>query len=498
MAKLTVYINDKPSRIYRINKRITVGRDAANEVQILDQKVSRRHLCVEKKKGYFILRDLGSRNGTFLNDVRVQESELKTGDRIRLGNTRLSFGEEPIVDSVQDTDTGDLEIPGASGSDPVIYQYDPHKLKDLAERVSQQHKMKSAIRLLAEIIAFAGHIRTFESSSIIFQSIQDIVHEMLPVERSFILLKAKNNRSLNNVAVRSTLQTTHQPDFENPVFRRVHEDGQTLYSRKGFETGDTQNAGAFKSASRSAVCAPLKSGSKIMGMIYADMSGGADSISTEDVMILSALAGIAGTQIDEWQSRQELNERLLSSLRILSDIAEDTFEPQADTRGRSARVAGRARMIAEYMGLPEDQMELITAASFITSMMTCRNAPLSMTDTLPEDRNDGHGKCDRYILKMETMPGMTEIARIVKHRNENLDGSGSPEGLSGNAIPLGSRIIRAVLLLEEVDTTDPAMMEASLNHFSGSMLDPLVVRALKQCATRLIGIYRPGNETPGG
>ena len=52
MAKLTVLVDNQPSRVYRIKDRITIGRDASNDIQVIDVKVSRRHSTVEKKKGY--------------------------------------------------------------------------------------------------------------------------------------------------------------------------------------------------------------------------------------------------------------------------------------------------------------------------------------------------------------------------------------------------------------------------------------------------------------
>ncbi|HPQ39694.1 MAG TPA: FHA domain-containing protein [bacterium] len=487
MAKITVLINDRPSRIYRVTQKITVGRDAANEIQILDQKVSRRHMTVEKRKGFFILKDLGSRNGTFLNDVRVSESELKAGDRIRVGNTNLCFGEDPVIDSVQNTDTGDIIVPGVASNGMTAFQYDPQKLRNLAEG-SDRQAMKKIIHLLTDLAGFAGNGRTFESGSIIFQRLQDMIHTMLPVDRSFVLLKKQKEQGLQNVAVRSTLHSSHQPDFDNPVFHRVHEEGFTLYSGKGLLKPGESDDGTFRSSVRGALCVPLKSGAKILGMIYGDLSAGAETLTEEELMILSALAGIAGTHIEAWLNQQELNDRLLASLQIVSEIAESHLDLDG-ADGRAHRLAGSARMIADYMGLPDDQLDLISAASFIVSMMALSSAPVSLTETLPEDRSRDDAREAVWLRKMEKLPGLEEITRFIRLRSENFDGSGTPDGLAGNAIPLGSRILRAVILLEDIDTSDPAMMEASLGHFNGTILDPLVVRAIRQCATRLITKY---------
>ncbi|MGH8991539.1 MAG: FHA domain-containing protein [Acidimicrobiia bacterium] len=71
----------------------TMGRADTNAVVVLlDPSVSRLHAVVERYPGGFCLRDLGSANGTFLNGERVvTEVRLRTGDEIRLGNSRMTF-----------------------------------------------------------------------------------------------------------------------------------------------------------------------------------------------------------------------------------------------------------------------------------------------------------------------------------------------------------------------------------------------------------------------
>ncbi|MBN1296158.1 FHA domain-containing protein, partial [bacterium] len=217
MAKLTVFINDRPGRVFRINQTITIGRDSANEVQILDQKVSRRHVTIERRKGFFILRDLGSRNGTYLNDVRVDESELKAGDRIRVGNTFLGFGEEPFLDNAEENDTSDLEIPDKHPDDTFALAYDPRKLIEISESFTERKDLTRMIRLFSDLLTFSVRLRTFDGDSIIYQGIQDIIHDMLSVDRSFIVINARAQDRLDVVAVRTTGPSGRGPDLDQPI-----------------------------------------------------------------------------------------------------------------------------------------------------------------------------------------------------------------------------------------------------------------------------------------
>jgi adenylate cyclase len=70
----------------------SLGRHPNNTIQLLDKIVSKEHCIVEVREGRFVLRDLGSLNGTYVNGERVRgETALKHGDEIALGSTRARF-----------------------------------------------------------------------------------------------------------------------------------------------------------------------------------------------------------------------------------------------------------------------------------------------------------------------------------------------------------------------------------------------------------------------
>ena len=75
------------------NDRSSLGRAMTNDVVVLlDPSVSRLHAVIERYPTGFCVRDLGSANGTFVNGEAVKgETRLRTGDELRLGNSRLTF-----------------------------------------------------------------------------------------------------------------------------------------------------------------------------------------------------------------------------------------------------------------------------------------------------------------------------------------------------------------------------------------------------------------------
>ena len=69
------------------NQVITIGRAANADISIPDAKMSRFHCGIRCWDGEYVAKDLKSRNGTFLNEQRVDVAVLKIGDRLRVGST---------------------------------------------------------------------------------------------------------------------------------------------------------------------------------------------------------------------------------------------------------------------------------------------------------------------------------------------------------------------------------------------------------------------------
>ena len=94
----------------------TIGRSLDNEVVLADIAVSRKHTLVCEENGLFVLRDLGSGNGTLVNGQKVHTYHLKDGDQIELGNTLMRF--RLPVSHLADAETRLTHIADAPGQRP--------------------------------------------------------------------------------------------------------------------------------------------------------------------------------------------------------------------------------------------------------------------------------------------------------------------------------------------------------------------------------------------
>ncbi len=77
-----------------LDKPLIFGRGEQADVKIPDERLSRQHFAVALKGEVYVVQDLKSTNGTYVNNERVTEHELKANDRIRGGQTVLVFLDE--------------------------------------------------------------------------------------------------------------------------------------------------------------------------------------------------------------------------------------------------------------------------------------------------------------------------------------------------------------------------------------------------------------------
>lgn len=81
-----VQLDDKP---------LTIGRSPKADIVVDDERASRLHCGIRFLDGGYMIKDLASKNGTYLNEERIEAEGLKPGDKIRVGNSRFSVESKP-------------------------------------------------------------------------------------------------------------------------------------------------------------------------------------------------------------------------------------------------------------------------------------------------------------------------------------------------------------------------------------------------------------------
>lgn len=191
----------------------------------------------------------------------------------------------------------------------------------------------------------------------------------------------------------------------------------------------------------------------------------------------------------------------LLDLMVKSIEARDPY-----TSGHSRRVQEYSMMIARALGLGEKQVQLIGRAALLHDIgkihekygPILRKADRLTADewnTMREHPTDG-------AALIATMTPLRDLVAAVKHHHENWDGTGYPDGLAGELIPLAARIIRFADTIDAMTTVRPyrpvmksSEVRAEIVRCRGSQFDPgLVDRLLSSPAWR--SMFGPEHEVP--
>ena len=117
MARLVILKGVDEGRQFEMTEAVLgVGRDAGNRIRLHDTEVSRRHAEFRRDKDSYRVVDLGSANGTYVNNKKVADLVLEPGDRIGIGQTLLVFSPDPakpagdLAQKISMIARGDVEI----------------------------------------------------------------------------------------------------------------------------------------------------------------------------------------------------------------------------------------------------------------------------------------------------------------------------------------------------------------------------------------------------
>ena len=183
-----------------------------------------------------------------------------------------------------------------------------------------------------------------------------------------------------------------------------------------------------------------------------------------------------------WQLEQ--TNRELLELMVAAIEARDPY-----TSGHSRRVADKTRIIARAVGLREKDIERVVAAALLHDVGKIHEVfgpILSKPGRLTAE--------EQVIMRTHpvksaelagTVTQLRDVVPLIRHHHENWDGTGYPDGLKGEAIPLGSRIIMFADTIDAMTTDRPyrAALDATsvrreLLRYRGTQFDPTICDAL--------------------
>jgi diguanylate cyclase (GGDEF)-like protein len=173
---------------------------------------------------------------------------------------------------------------------------------------------------------------------------------------------------------------------------------------------------------------------------------------------------------------------------VIEALSTALLERDRYTGEHSAEVVDLVRGVARALGLGEAEVERVAAAALVHDVGKVAIPDRILHKPAALDEDDWRLMRDHPVIGeriLRAIPGMGAVARIVRHEHERFDGGGYPDGLAGEAVPMGSRVILACDAYHAMTSDRPyrsAMAHdeavAELVRGAGSQFDPRVVAAL--------------------
>ena len=305
--RLTVTQPDlAPIRINVHGPLITLGRASECTVPISDRYLSRRHAEIALDDDDWIVRDLGSVNGTMLNGTRLLGSApLRPGDRINLGDTEIIVDAEEATTSQSHIIALDTDSQATNLAIP---------LRDAIEDTTRTN----ILALLA--------MQFIEDRSMgeLFDFILDRVVELLQPSRAALALLSDDHETFANVLLRRSDAGESVDLFISRTLLREVIDGRKVVAF--VDTSQDEKLAQAKSIVaqdiRSAVCAPLMVGDAVLGVLYLDFQAKRGSVTRDDVNLLAQIARFAAVKLETTRLREEASAkaRLEEELRTAYTI----------------------------------------------------------------------------------------------------------------------------------------------------------------------------------
>ena len=309
MANARLEVNDGlGQRIVPINKALLcIGRRTESDLRLVGSDVSREHAEIVQANGGWILRDKGSRYGTYVNGEAVTEHKLTHGDRVQFGR--------------------------ASGADVVFLT------GEAPSHTDRSHA--SAVNDLRQLAALLEGLRALGSGRVldeVLAMVLDAAIDVAGAERGFIMLEAVDERTLEMKLARAKGRIT-MPNSGFGTSRKIPEEVFKTGELKivaDLLDGDLANVhmGTVALGIRHVACVPLRAvrfldradqketEAKNIGVLYLDSREKGSLLAPHTRTALDTLATEAGVAIENARLYRETLEkaRIEHELRIAAEI----------------------------------------------------------------------------------------------------------------------------------------------------------------------------------
>lgn len=282
---------------------IRIGRMPDNDIVLNDVLISRKHCELRRDGKCWKIVDLQSLNGVYVNNLRVGDTVLASGDLILVGNFQIVFEETVQSRPIAEQNFSDELIK------PVKELGDELGLDAKFDDKNEQLQRDRESRYFYILYQISRALNAANNLNEILDLSLELIFQIINAERGVImLLDAKDKLDLRSVRIRSqNIADAMEINVSQTIARKAIEE------KAGIITNDAKYDPRFKSGQsiiayniRSALCVPIWEREKIRGVIYLDNLLNCYAFSEEDLKLLTAIANQVALAIRQ----EELSDRM--------------------------------------------------------------------------------------------------------------------------------------------------------------------------------------------
>ena len=324
MAKIVILSGPCKGAEHTLGKEATLGRDSRCDVPLKDSGVSRQHARIRLATEGFRIEDLGSRNGTFVNQQQAQDTLLRHGDRIEIPPFLLAFNDPGEGDPSVSLDVS-LTAEDSMTRSAVVDAAEPDK--HLVEEAPEDSSRTRAIRRrLKAFVELSNNLAGALDTEALLAKILDFLFEVYPqAERGFVMLYSADGSTLEPRAVKRRQEgDTEEISVSRSVINEAVRNRRAVLCRDAAQ--DERFSAAVSLAQfgiRSMMCAPLLGQAMVRGVVHVDTTSMRAPFTQEDLDLLVGVSSQAAVALENTALHEEnvTNQRLAAIGQTVAGLA---------------------------------------------------------------------------------------------------------------------------------------------------------------------------------